>query len=122
MGKSREEETKNRINEIVNTVDKFTRTERHLEQNKDIISEKQLKHLNDIQTNRVEHIIDLSNKISYGENEAAKCSEKDNLEENYRKTEAYINNNSEHMNKEDLYNLKERQEHRREKMDELSLR
>ena len=47
------------------------------------------------------------------------CDEKENLEKNYEYAEGYIKNNADRMTEEDLENLKEKQEHRKDQMDQL---
>ncbi|MPM53230.1 hypothetical protein SDC9_99995 [bioreactor metagenome] len=42
-----------------------------------------------------------------------------NLEKNYVYAEGYLNNNASNMPKEDIKNLKEKQENRKEKINEL---
>lgn len=47
------------------------------------------------------------------------CDEKENLEKNYQYAEGYIKNNADRMTEEDLGNLKEKQEHRKDQMDQM---
>lgn len=107
-------ETENRVSEIIDTVKEYTRSERHMEQNEDIISEEQKERFKEIQNERGERIENLTNKIVYGESYTQ--NEVENLEENYERAENYLKNNKEHMSSDDYNNLKEKQIKRQEQM------
>lgn len=105
--KSNKEETLNRLNELTNVVEKYTRTERHLEQHSNISSPEAIDKAYEKQAKREDEIHDLKNKIIY--DDGGPTNDKYNLEKNYRLARGYINHNSEHMDKSDLKNLKEKQ-------------
>lgn len=111
-------ENKNRINQIVNTAEKYTRTERHLEQYSDIGSEENLNKAREIQNKRKQDIEELTNRIVYGQN--INQDEYNNLVENYASTEGYIENNAENMSEEDYKAISEKQKNRQEKINELT--
>ncbi|GIM28543.1 hypothetical protein CPJCM30710_12090 [Clostridium polyendosporum] len=105
-------EIKNQVNQIIETVENYTRTQRHLEQNQDITSEEQKHQADRIQNERREEINNLTNKVVYGDN--YNVNDKENLKENYEKAQTYMKYNAEHMSSEDLSNLKEKQMNRKE--------
>lgn len=114
MNNSKADETKNQINQIIETVENYTRTERHLEQNQDITSPEQKRQADRIQNERREEIDNLTNKIVYGDNYNVKDNEQ--LKANYEKSETYMKYNADHMSSEDLRNLKEKQINRKEQL------
>jgi hypothetical protein len=118
--KEQQKENERRIENLIDLVENKTRTDRHLEQHSDIGDPDRLKHAHEVQNARQEQIENLKNAIAHGDN--AKNDTQDQLEslkKNYTFAEGYINHNADHMDKEALQNLKEKQEHRREQMDIL---
>jgi hypothetical protein len=117
-------ENKNKVEELINVVDNYTRTQRHLEQYSDIGDPKNVEHARKIQNVREEEINNLTNKISYGNGrtDTTVNDEINNLEKNYMYAEGYLDHNAEHMPKEDFKNLKEKQENREEKINELKFK
>ena len=111
------EEKLNRINELENVVEKYTRTERHLEQHSDIANDKSIDEAKEKQKNREDEIQSLENKIINGEGGAT--NEKENLKKNIKYGEGYINHNADNMNKSDLENLKNKQENRKDTLNTL---
>ncbi|QGU94839.1 hypothetical protein GOM49_06770 [Clostridium bovifaecis] len=117
-------ENEHRIDQLVDVVEKHTRTERHLEQYSNIGNSENREHAREIQKEREEEINTLKNIIAYGDDKLQDtvADELDNLEKNYIYSEGYLEHNAEHMPKEDMKNLKEKQENRREKMRELKFK
>lgn len=117
-------ENEHRIDQLVDVVEKHTRTERHLEQYSNIGNPENREHAREIQKKREEEINTLKNIIAYGDDKSQDTvtDELDNLEKNYIYAEGYLEHNDEHMPKEDMKNLKEKQENRREKMRELKFK
>jgi hypothetical protein len=115
MDDGRRHEIENRINQIVDTVEKYTRTERHLEQNLDIISDDQLEHTEKIQNARKREIDTLKDKIVYGDN--YKEDEEQNIIDNMINSAGYIKNNADNMPKKNLENLLEKQENRKDQLE-----
>lgn len=111
-------ENANRIDEIISTTEAYTRSERHLEQHSDIGSPESIQHAKEIQKDRKKNIEELKNKIVYGG--TFDNNEYENLLKNYASTEGYIENNMETMDMQDLNILKEKQNKREEKMNELT--
>ncbi|GAA0181166.1 hypothetical protein SH2C18_37370 [Clostridium sediminicola] len=111
-------ENANRIDEIINTTEAYARTERHLEQHSDISKPESIEHAKEVQKDRKKNIEELKNRVVYGGN--LENNDYDNLLKNYASTEGYIENNLETMDMQDLNILKEKQEKREEKMNELT--
>lgn len=110
-----QEQNENRVEQLINTVDNYTRTERHLEQHSDIGDPERLERAKEIQSERKSEMERLKNNIVYG-NEAS-TNDLENLKENYNDTQEYINNYGLQMSNEDLKNLKEKQQNRLEELD-----
>lgn len=110
------EET-NRLEELEHLVESHTRTERHLEQHSDIASSKSVHAARDKQAERKASIKTLEEKIIRGNH--VHHDESEGLEKNYIFAKGYLDHNSEHMDSKSLENMKEKQQNRRDKMDEL---
>ena len=110
------EETK-RIEELESLVEKHTRTERHLEQHSDITSSKRVHEAKEKQAKREDSIEALKEKIINGDQ--IHHDESEGLERNYIFAKGYMEHNSQHMDPESLEKMKEKQQNRRDKMDEL---
>ena len=111
------EETK-RLDELENLIEKHTRTERHLEQHSDIASPSALRDAEEKQTAREDCIEALEEKIINGDQ--VHHDESEGLERNYTFANGYLEHNREHMDPDSLESLKEKQQNRRDKIDELS--
>jgi hypothetical protein len=103
-----------RINQLINLVDKHTRTERHLEQHSDIASPEALKHSMEIQREREEEIENLKNVIIHGKH--INVDDMANLERNYKFTNSYLEENAEHIDSATLHRTKEKQRNREEQI------
>ncbi|NMM64719.1 hypothetical protein HBE96_19100 [Clostridium sp. P21] len=110
-----QEQTENRVDQLINTVENYTRTERHLEQHSDIGDPKRLERATDIQNQRKSEIEHLKDNIVYG-NETFN-NNLHNLKENYDDTEEYMNHYGSEMSQEALNNMKEKQQNRLEELD-----
>lgn len=111
------QERLNRINELENVVEKHTRTERHLEQHSDISSEEALECAKEKQRKREDEINALEYKIIF--DDGGPTDERENIEKNMCFAEGYINHNADHMSDVDLRNLKNKQENRKDTLDNL---
>jgi hypothetical protein len=105
-----QEQNENRVNQLINTVENYTRTERHLEQHSDIGNPERLERAADVQSQRKSEIDHLKDSIVYG----VECSDNKlhNLRENYDDTEEYISHYGSKMAEEDLKNINKKQENR----------
>lgn len=117
-------ENKHRVEQLVNVVDNYTRTQRHLEQYSNIGDPENVEHARRIQKERQEEMNNLTNKLANGTGriENAVSEELKNLQKNYTYAEGYLEHNADHMPKEDIENLKENQENRKEKINELKFK
>lgn len=111
-------DAENRINEMLNVAERFTRTERHLEQHSDISKPEQIDHAREIQAQRIQDINNLKDKIIYGD--GGPTNEVTNIEKNIVYGEGYLSHNSDHMNPEDRKNLEENIRNRKDKKEELT--
>ncbi|ADL52495.1 hypothetical protein [Clostridium cellulovorans] len=103
-----------RIDEVINIVEKHTRTARHLENYSDIIAPEEMAHTKEIQKKREDDIRAIKNKIVYGTGES--IDEMSNIRENLKFSEGYLNNNFDTMNPEDRENLETHIKNRKEKL------
>lgn len=68
MEKKRARQKKeNQLNELMNVVQKYERTEKHLEKYSDISPENQIEHTLEVQTRRLHDIEDIKGKIEHNE-------------------------------------------------------
>ena len=114
--KNRDEDTQNdlRMNQLMNLVEKHTRTERHLEQHSDIASPESVEHSEEIQKEREKEIENLKNVIVHGKH--VNVDEYSNLQRNYEFTSNYLKENADHIDQNTLENTKEKQENREQQM------
>lgn len=111
-GKKIKDNVKNKLNELVNTVERHTRTERHMEQNAGrVTSHDNLEHEKEIQKKRENDINHIEDKIM-NKSGVSNAHEFENLKDNYEASDDYLKANKDHMTKEDAKNLEARQENR----------
>jgi hypothetical protein len=109
-------ETENRVDNIINLVEKQTRTQRHLEEHSDISSSPEnIKHAKEVNQNRQEEIENLKDILAHGE----KDNTIKNTEKRMRYAGGYLNNNADHMDSETLKNAQKKQENRRDQLDQM---
>jgi hypothetical protein len=107
-----------RVDHLVNLVEKQTRTERHLEEHSDISHSKDnIEHAKQLNEERQCEIDNLKNILAHGEN--YNNDYKENTEKRLLYTEGYLNHNSDHMDEKSFKNAKEKQEHRKEQLDQM---
>lgn len=110
-------ENERRIDHLVNLVERTTRTERHLEEHSDIAkSPENIEHVKELQRERKDQIENLKDIIAHGDNNSREEHLK-NTEKRYRYAEGYLRNNADHMDEETYKNAIEKQEHRKEQLD-----
>lgn len=110
-------ENSSRIDQLVNLVEKHTRTERHLEQHSDISSPESIKHAKEVQQERESQIENLKNIITTGQHNNAP-SEYESVQKRYEYSQGYLQNNKGHISNQDLENLQVKQEHRKERLND----
>lgn len=106
-----------RLDQLENLVEKYTRTERHLEQHSDIADPEAIAHTESIQNERKQEINNLKNVITQGKH--VNVDDVSNLQRNYDFTNSYLEANSEQMDSTTLQRTKEKQEHRKDQLDNL---
>ena len=117
MNKNSKRENESRIEQLIDVVEKHTRTERHLEQYSDISSPENIANAEKVQKQREEEIDTLKNLVAYGNDYYN--DDVENLKGNYEKTKGYMHYNASHMSNKDLNNLEEKQKNRKEQLDIL---
>ncbi|MHC1683779.1 MAG: hypothetical protein AB6733_12600 [Clostridiaceae bacterium] len=110
-------ETECRLNEMLNVAERFVRTERHLEQHSDISKSDQVHHAQEVQSQRIEDINNLKDKIIFGD--GGPTNEVKNINKNIAFGEGYLKHNGDHMNPSDKKNLEENIQNRKDKINEL---
>ena len=110
--------TARRVEQLIDVVERHTRTERHLEQNLGMSNIDDVKHTLKVQEEREEEIENLKNIIAYGKHE--KNDELKNLSRNYSFAENYLNHYEGRMDQGTLEKTKEKQENRKNQMEALN--
>lgn len=113
------EQKERQVENLVNLVEKHTRTERHLEQYSDIGSKEGKERAREKQDVRETEMENLKDKIVFNNTES-KIKQVQNLADNYKGAQIYMEENYEKMSDERLKNMQEKQEHRKEQIENLS--
>ena len=113
------EQKERQVENLVNLVEKHTRTERHLEQYSDIGSREGKERAREKQDVREAEINNLKDKI-VSNNTESKIEQVQNLADNYKGAQIYMEENYEKMSDERLENMQNRQQHRKEQIENLS--
>ena len=113
------EKKERQVENLVNLVEKHTRTERHLEQYSHIGSKDSKEREREKQDIREEEIDKLKNKI-ISDNTERKVEQVQNLTDNYKGAQIYMEENYEKMADERLKNMQNRQQNRKEQIENLS--
>ena len=108
----------NQVDNLMNLVERHTRTERHLEQYSEIGSKENKQRAREKQDIREEEMNNLKSKL-VNENET-KTELYENLAENYTRAQSYMEDNYENISPERLQNMQTRQNNRREQMENLA--
>ncbi len=111
-------EKANRIEELENLVESHNRTQRHLQEHSEIVSPEKINQSREKQADREFNIEILKDKIISGQQ--THSIESEDLERNYSFAKGYMEHNKEHMNRQALENMKEKQQNRRDKMSGLT--
>lgn len=107
------------LDNLINTVENHTRTERHLEQYSNIGDPYFRDEAREKQSVREKQIVDLKGHI-LGEYDKITPSEHfENLVDNYDGAEGYINNNRDSLSTEQLNNMERKQANRRIQMQNM---
>lgn len=114
-----EQNKEGQVENLVNLVEKHTRTERHLEKYSHIGSGEGKERAREKQNIREEEIDKLKNKLTSNNNES-KIEQVQNLADNYKGAQIYMEENYEKMPEDRLRNMQNRQEHRKDQIENLS--
>ena len=107
------------LDNLTNLVENHTRTKRHLEQYSEIGDPYFKEKAREKQAKREENMNKLKQEI-LDEDENQTIEEQiENLHDNYEAAQKYIEVNQETMSSQDLQNLRERQQHREEQLNNL---
>ena len=108
------------IDNLINTVENHTRTKRHLEQYSEIGDIEFKEMARDKQAVREKQINDIKDQlIGIDKDIQTKDDHLDGVKTRYEFAEGYMEKNSDHMNEEDLKNLKKKQANRRIQIENL---
>lgn len=106
------------VDNLMNLVERHTRTERHLEQYSEIGRKEDKERAREKQDIREEEMKTLKSKI-VNPNET-KIEQAQSLMDNYRRAQSYMEDNYEKLSEERLRNMQNKQDNRKEQMENLS--
>ncbi|MEZ0535761.1 hypothetical protein ACAG39_00780 [Caldicellulosiruptoraceae bacterium PP1] len=110
------EQNKRRIKHLQNIIQKWTRTERHLEEFGSIMNDDKIKQAIDKQKRREDQISSLQKALL---NEYDREDEVRNLVKNYLYTEGYLSHNKDKLNQKTIDKIKRHQEFRKIHLENL---
>jgi len=120
MQNNNDKEKKERqLDNLTNIVENHTRTKRHLEQYSEIGDPAFKNMAREKQEKREENITKLKQGILDEDENDTLEQQIENLHDNYEAAQRYIDANRDTMAPQDLQNLQERQQHRKEQMENL---
>ena len=109
-----------KVDNLINIVENHTRTKRHLEQYSEIGNMEFTEMARDKQVLREKQINELKDQLTGADKDIqTKDEHLLGAKTNYEFAEGYIENNKDHMNQEDLKNLKKRQANRKIQIENL---
>lgn len=120
MQNNEEQQKKERqLDNLTNLVENHTRTKRHLEQYSEIGDPEFKEMAREKQEKREENMYKLKQEILDKDEDQTIEQQIENLHDNYESAQRYIEANQETMAPQDLQNLQEKQQHRKEQMENL---
>ena len=114
------ENKERQLDDLINTVEKHTRTERHLEQYSHIGDQYYKDEARKKQSVREKQIVDLKDNILGNTDKLTNQEQFENLVDNYTASEDYIRNNLDNMDQEQIDNMEKKQANRRIQMQNMS--
>lgn len=114
-----ESKKERQLDNLTNLVENHTRTKRHLEQYSEIGDPEFKDMAREKQEKREENMYKLKKEILDEEEGQALEEQIENLHDNYEAAQRYIEANQQTMAPRDLQNLQEKQQHRKEQMENL---
>lgn len=113
------ENKEGQVENLMNLVERHTRTERHLEQYSHIGSEENKNRAREKQDIREQEMENLKNKI-VSDNGESKAEQIENITDNYKSTQNYMEDNYEHIPEQNLQNMQNKQQNRKQQIENLS--
>ena len=107
------------LDNLTNLVENHTRTKRHLEQYSEIGNPAFKEMAREKQGKREENMYKLKQEILDEDENQTIEQQIENLHDNYEAAQRYIEANQETMAPQDLQNLQEKQQHRKEQLENL---
>lgn len=107
------------LDHLINLVENYTRSKRHLEQYSEIGDPENKQNARQKQQVREEQIGELKEQIIGKCAEATKEEQLENLKQNYENSKEYIENNLDSMDQQMYDNLEQRQKNRRNQIQQL---
>lgn len=107
------------LDNLTNLVENHTRTRRHLEQYSEIGDPEFKEMAREKQEKREENMYKLKQEILDKDENETTQEQFENLQDNYESAQRYIEANQDTMAPQDLQNLQEKQQHRKEQMENL---
>lgn len=107
------------LDHLINLVENYTRSKRHLEQYSEIGDPKNKQNAREKQQVREEQIGELKGQIIGKCEETTKIEQLENLKQNYEISKEYIENNLDNMDQEMYDNLEKKQKNRRNQIQQL---
>lgn len=100
------------LDNLINIVENYTRTERHLEQYSNIGNPENKENARRIQDVREGQINELKDKIKGMDDKQTRDEQLENVIKKYINTEEYIRNNEDNMSDEQINNMEKKQDNR----------
>ncbi|MBQ9313569.1 MAG: hypothetical protein IJ220_00980 [Clostridia bacterium] len=113
------ENKERQLDDLINTVERHTRTERHLEQYSHIGDQYYKDEARKKQSVREKQIVDLKDNILGNTNKLTNQEQFENLVDNYEASEGYMRSNFKNMDDEQLNNMEKKQANRRIQMQNM---
>jgi len=111
-----------KVDNLINLVEKHTRTERHLEQYSHIGDSKYKEMAREKQSVREEQIDELKSQILNEHKKMSSEEHLENLKENYEKTKNYLENNVGNLSYDQISNMVERQANQARQINQMEQR
>lgn len=107
------------LDDLINTVERHTRTERHLEQYSNIGDQYYKDQARKKQSVREKQVVDLKDNILGNKDKIAHHEQFENLVDNYESSEGYMRKNFDNMDEEQINNMEKKQQNRRIQMQNM---
>lgn len=116
MNKDKKEK---QLDDLINTVERHTRTERHLEQYSNIGDQYYKDQARKKQSVREKQVVDLKDNILGNKDKLTHHEQFENLVDNYESSEGYMRKYFDNMDEEQINNMEKKQQNRRIQMQNM---